>query len=276
MPYLTKRIDFSASHHYWLPELSEARNRELFGKCANPHGHGHDYSVEVTLQGEIHPLSGMLINFYDLNPILERAILEPLDHRNLNAELPFFQERTPTLENIVLYIHENLLNETTGIRLRLHAIKISESDSLSVEQNGDLYPMLTLTRRYTFSAAHRLFNPQLSAEENSRNFGLCGNLHGHNYTLEVTVAGTPNPKTGMILEINTLDQLVRSVILDVVDHKYLNEDVPWLEGVVSTVENVAQVFYQRLAPEISAPVVLHRVRLYESDDNWIEITSPGN
>lgn len=133
--------------------------------------------------------------------------------------------------------------------------------------------MLSLTRRYSFSSAHRLCNPNFSEEENSQTFGPCANLHGHNYTLEVTVAGSPSPQTGMITNIIDLDRTVHTVILSEVDHKYLDQDVPFLKGVLSTVENVAQVLFDRLAPEIKAPATLYRVRLYESEGNWIDVVA---
>jgi 6-pyruvoyltetrahydropterin/6-carboxytetrahydropterin synthase len=272
MPYLTKRVDFCASHYYWNPDFSDEQNQQIFRSCANRHGHGHNYSVEVTLRGPIHPQTGMIINFFDLDPILQRLIVVPLDHKNLNAQVPYFASTLPTLENITLYLQQQLAPEVGKTGLTLDKIKVIETNELYVETNGVAPPMLTLTRRYPFSAAHRLWNPDFSPEENARHFGKCVNLHGHNYTLEVTVTGIPNPQTGMIMDLVALDERVNDVILSAVDHKHLDQDVPFLNGVLSTVENVAQVFYQRLAAEIQPPATLHRVRLYESDQHWTEVT----
>lgn len=132
--------------------------------------------------------------------------------------------------------------------------------------------MLCLTRRYHFPAAHRLWNPSLSAQENEAHFGPCTRLHGHNYTLAVTLSGTPHPTTGMIINIPQLDQLVQETLLQFVDHRHLDDDVAFLQGILSTVENVAQVFYNRLEPALPSHVSLYRVRLYESENNWTDIT----
>jgi 6-pyruvoyltetrahydropterin/6-carboxytetrahydropterin synthase len=132
-----------------------------------------------------------------------------------------------------------------------------------------------VTRRATFSASHRLFNPDFSAEENDRVFGICNNLngHGHNYFIEVTVKGEPDPATGMVVNLRDLKRVIEERILEDCDHRHLNLDVPWLEGVIPTAENLAVQFWRRLEPHVS-PARLHRLRLYESDDNMVEYLGP--
>jgi 6-pyruvoyltetrahydropterin/6-carboxytetrahydropterin synthase len=130
--------------------------------------------------------------------------------------------------------------------------------------------MLTITKRYAFSAAHRLWNDQFSPEENERIFGMCIRTHGHNYVLEVTIAGEPDPETGMILNLPVLDALVRDEILTHLDHRFLEEEVAFLKGTLTTVENVVQILFQRLQPCVPVPARLHRLRLFESDYNWAE------
>lgn len=112
--------------------------------------------------------------------------------------------------------------------------------------------MLSLTKTFEFSAAHRLFSSELSEEENRRIYGKCahGNGHGHNYRLEVWVSGQVSEQTGMIIDASKLDALVREEILAYVDHKNLDIDVPWLEGRPSTVENLVDAFWKRLEPEV--------------------------
>lgn len=138
MPYLTKRVGFSAAHFYWNPEFSEDQNREIFRACANREGHGHNYRVEVMLEGEPDPQTGMIVNFYDLEPVLQRAILDPLDHKNLNTQVPFFNDKIPTLENIALFLWEGLSHEIQTIGLTLHRIKVVENDDLYIEYDGAL------------------------------------------------------------------------------------------------------------------------------------------
>jgi 6-pyruvoyltetrahydropterin/6-carboxytetrahydropterin synthase len=135
--------------------------------------------------------------------------------------------------------------------------------------------MMLLTRRYPFSAAHKLWNPDFTEAENAQHFGPCARLHGHNYMLEVTIAGVPAEKTGMIMDIVALDALVHESLISIIDHRYLDEDVPFLNGVLSTCENVVQVFYDRLASEIPKPATLYRIRLYESEMNWAEVAAEG-
>lgn len=131
-----------------------------------------------------------------------------------------------------------------------------------------------LTRRVTFAASHRLFNPAFSAEKNRQVFGLCANPngHGHNYALEVTVAGDPEPATGMVMNLRDLKRIIERRILDDCDHRHLNLDVPWLAGINPTAENLALAFWERLADRVK-PARLHRIKLFESPDNQVEIVA---
>lgn len=128
--------------------------------------------------------------------------------------------------------------------------------------------MVYLTRRVTFSAAHRLWNKQFSEAENYAIYDKCANPngHGHNYTLEVTVHGEPDPQTGMVMNLTDLKQVVNEQIINWVDHKHLNYDVPWLEGVVPTAEMLTIKFWERLYPSFPAGL-LYEVRLHETENN---------
>src|SRR6187401_833262 len=107
-----------------------------------------------------------------------------------------------------------------------------------------------ITRREEFSAAHLLHSSELGPEENRRLYGPCNNDHGHNYAVEVTVRGAVPRKTGMVLDLNRLMEILREEIVSQVDHKHLNRDVPWLSGVIPTAENVAVAFWKRLEPRL--------------------------
>ncbi len=140
--------------------------------------------------------------------------------------------------------------------------------------------MITITRRVEFSAAHRLHSPELSDEENVRVYGVCNNLkgHGHNYAIEVTVTGALPSRTGMLMDLKDLKEILQRVIHGPCDHKHLNHDVPMLEGVIPTAENLAIAFWGVIAPELSAfpGVVLHRVRVIESRDNFVDYDGPDS
>ena len=134
--------------------------------------------------------------------------------------------------------------------------------------------MVYLTRKIEFSASHLYHNPDFSPEENRRIFGKCNNPHGHghNYVLEVTVAGEPDPKTGMVLDLKDLKEILQREIIDRMDHRFLNYEVPELAGKIPTTETIASTIWQLLEPRIrqNGQGNLHRVRLYETPDLYVD------
>lgn len=133
-------------------------------------------------------------------------------------------------------------------------------------------PIVRVTRRVHFNAAHRLHNPALSDEENVALYGVCNNAnwHGHNYELDVTVEGECDPATGYLVDMGEIRDIAGDVIRDL-DHRNLNLDVPWLEGVIPSTENVVVALWQRIAPRIPRGK-LARLVLYETPRNWAEYT----
>ena len=132
-------------------------------------------------------------------------------------------------------------------------------------------PTVTITRLVRFSAAHRLHNPALSDEENTRLFGKCNspNYHGHNYTLEVSIAGPPDRTTGYVLDFGELDRIVDTSCVDLMDHKNLDVDVPFMNGVLSTAENVVVACWRQLEPVLKPAKLVH-LRLWETENNHVE------
>jgi 6-pyruvoyltetrahydropterin/6-carboxytetrahydropterin synthase len=129
-------------------------------------------------------------------------------------------------------------------------------------------------RRETFNAAHQLRDPALSDDENRRLFGKCANLHGHNYVLEVGVAGEIDDATGYVLELKLLYDIMNRQVIRDVDHRNLNTDVPWLSGRIPTTETLAATFWERLQPELPEGL-LWSVRVWETDKNWAEVGDQG-
>ena len=131
-------------------------------------------------------------------------------------------------------------------------------------------PTVRVTRRVHFSAAHRLHNPAFSDEENVRTFGLCNspNWHGHNYELDVTVEGEPDPRTGYVLDLADLRDVANEILADV-DHRNLNLDVAWLKDVIPTTENLVVALWEQLAPRITG-ARLARLVLWETPRNYVE------
>ena len=135
-----------------------------------------------------------------------------------------------------------------------------------------------VTRRLHFCAAHRLHNPDESEAWNARTFGLCNNeeWHGHNYELEVSVLGEPDPRTGYLFDLKELKDLVEETILKPCDHRNLNSQVPFLHGINPTSENLVKAFWAVLDPAISdSRRRLYQIRLYETPRNIAEYRGPG-
>jgi 6-pyruvoyltetrahydropterin/6-carboxytetrahydropterin synthase len=130
-----------------------------------------------------------------------------------------------------------------------------------------------VSRRETFNAAHQLRDPSLTEAENRRLFGKCADLHGHNYTLEVVVAGEIDQTTGYVMDLKALSDVIHGRILEDVDHHNLN-DVAWLEGLVPTAENLAAAFWERIHSELPEGM-LRAVRVWETDKNWAEVGERG-
>ena len=128
-----------------------------------------------------------------------------------------------------------------------------------------------ITRRETFAAAHRLFLPELSDEENYKLFGKCSNpnWHGHNYTLEVVVAGVADPKTGFVLDIKKLKEIIKINILEKVDHKNLNTETDFMKGNNPTSENLVLAIWEQLKDKILGGK-LNSVKLFETENNYFE------
>jgi 6-pyruvoyltetrahydropterin/6-carboxytetrahydropterin synthase len=269
MLYLSRKMYFSAVHSYRIDQWSEEKNREVFGPCSNLHGHGHDYTLEVMVKGKLDKESGIVVNITDIDRVVKQFMQEELDGKFLNKENHYFKENIPTTENIVSYIWNSLDGKIDNCRL--HKIRLKENDFLYSEKEES--PMVRLTRKYHFCTAHRLHSHQLSDEENLQLFGKCNNPygHGHNYYLEVTVSGKPDPVTGMIADIADMDQIVEEEIMKRFDHKHLNLDTEEFKELNPTSENVAVVAWDLLSPRLTN---LYKIGLYETEKNYFEYYGP--
>jgi len=134
---ITRRVEFSASHVCRNPQLSEEENRRIFGPAANPHGHGHNYLIEVSLEGEPDPVTGMVLDLKELKEILNREVVEPYDHRFLNYEVPPFDKVVPTVENIARDIWKRLERKLSDQGQRLHGVRVYETPDLYVDYAGE-------------------------------------------------------------------------------------------------------------------------------------------
>jgi 6-pyruvoyltetrahydropterin/6-carboxytetrahydropterin synthase len=131
--------------------------------------------------------------------------------------------------------------------------------------------MIYITRKEIFSAAHRLNNPEFTEEENAQIYDKCNNYwgHGHNYVIEVTVKGEPDPNTGYLIDLKILKDILDENLISKVDHKHLNHDVNFLEGINPTLENMAIAFWKQLENKLPAGK-LYRIKLWETENNSVE------
>src|SRR5579872_96684 len=133
---ITRKVEFSASHVCRNPGLSDQENARLFGPAANPHGHGHNYVLEVSLEGQPDPVTGMVLDLKELKEILNREVVDVYDHRFLNYEVPPFDRQVPTTENIARDIWQRLEPHLTDGRRRLHSVRVYETPDLFVDYFG--------------------------------------------------------------------------------------------------------------------------------------------
>jgi 6-pyruvoyltetrahydropterin/6-carboxytetrahydropterin synthase len=137
MIYLTRRAVFSASHYYWNPAWSEEKNEQVFGRCANRNGHGHNYTLEVTVAGEVDPVTGFVVDLKWLKAVIDSEVLAVWDHRHLNLEVVEFSAAIPTTENIAIAAWKRLESAIVAGGAKLHRVRVYESPEIFAEYRGE-------------------------------------------------------------------------------------------------------------------------------------------
>lgn len=266
LAYITKTVEFSAAHYYYIESLSKEENFKKFGLCSNKDSHGHNYVLHVTIKDAPDTKTGMVINLLDLKEILKQKILTVFDHKNLNLDLDEFKQTLPTTENLCLSIWQKLYPD---LKTRLNKITIQEDEDLISHYKGE-NELFYITRIYKFSASHKLHNDQLSEEENKNIFGKCNsyNAHGHNFKLEITLKGKLDPITGMVYDILEMDNSINEKIIKKFDHQNINK-VEDLKNTVVTGENLTKYIWDQIESTFE-PAKLHKIKLFETDRNYFE------
>ena len=268
---INRRSQFSASHRYWLPELSAEENQQLFGKCMRPMGHGHNYELYVSLESELDDY-GMVLNLSKAKDIIHKEIVEPLDFSFLNDTWEEFRTTLPTTEHMARVIWQRLSPYLPISNIQLFETPELWADYKDNGQGTGMEAYLTVSSH--FSAAHVLALPDLSYEENCKIYGKCArpNGHGHNYRLEITVKGKIDERTGMIVDLVALKDAIDEHITEPFDHTFLNKDIAYFASVVPTAENIVIRIRDLLQQPIrSIGASLHKVKLIESPNNSAEI-----
>ncbi|MBI3392086.1 MAG: 6-carboxytetrahydropterin synthase [Nitrospirae bacterium] len=280
--WLTRRAEFSAAHYLTAPG---GRADAIHGEEARRHG--HNYLIELTVAGPVDAATGMVVNMSEIKRGIA-AFSDLFDHKSLNDDTAFFADAPPTVEAFAsvawglfapLFASRPVSGQAGRFgAARLARLRLWEDERTMGEIEDDAPPAprgAALTRVYRFSASHRLNAPGLSEAENERIYGRCNNPrgHGHDYALEVTVQGTPDPGTGRIVPVGTLDDIVSRQILGRFDRRDLNDDMDAFGAVIPTAENILRVCWGLIAPSLPAGT-LYRLRLVETRDNYFEYYGP--
>ena len=136
MIYITRREYFNAAHRLFKHGLSDEENMQIFGKCSNPNWHGHNYTLFITVKGEINPDTGLLIDLKALSTLVKKIIIDKIDHKNLNLEVDFMKNVQPSTENIAIQIWKQLESSIKAMGAALHCIKLEETENNYVEYYG--------------------------------------------------------------------------------------------------------------------------------------------
>jgi 6-pyruvoyltetrahydropterin/6-carboxytetrahydropterin synthase len=217
----------------------------------------------------------MVLNVKELDRILKEVSSE-FDHKFINADHPAFHDRIPTTENLASYMRDRIEAKLQVDRGNYHLAKLRLYEEPTLWSDvfaGEGRTMAYLTKTFGFSAAHRLHSSLLSEEENRAVFGKCNNPngHGHNYELEVTVQGEIDPRTGMIMDLGALMQIVQEQVLDRFDHKHLNSDTTEFHTLNPTGENITKVIWDLLYPKLGKS--LTKIGLWETPKSFFEYTA---
>jgi 6-pyruvoyltetrahydropterin/6-carboxytetrahydropterin synthase len=219
-------------------------------------GFGHFLTLQVTLAGELDRSSQYLRNIKDIDEVIRRQGIAIV--------------RDSPSEHLPAILLDRLRNSWPGAEL--HTIKLSLSPFLNISCLASEHPMIRLSQKFEFSAAHRLHNPLLSDEQNQKIFGKCNNPtgHGHNYELQVTLLGQPDAN-GLLMNVPKFEEIVARTIIDRFDHKNLNVQVAEFHDLIPTVENIARTIFRLLKPPLENPASkLASVTVWETPKTWCE------
>src|SRR4051794_19013919 len=236
-----------------------------FGGFPTLTGAGQFFTLQVTLAGELDPGSQYLLNIKDVDrAVRERAV--PAIERALRTG------RFGGGAGIARDLFDLLRHAWPGAPATVESLRLSLTPPLSYAALAREPPMARLSQRFEFSAPHRLHNPALPPDENARLFGKCNNPrgHGHNYEVQVTIAGPPD-ENGLLIPVPTFERIVAAAVIERFDHKYLNLEIEEFRRLIPTVENIAMVIYRLLQPKLAdANGRLASVTVWETPKTWCE------
>jgi 6-pyruvoyltetrahydropterin/6-carboxytetrahydropterin synthase len=227
-------------------------------------GLAHYFALAVTVAGDLDPDSSYLLNIKDIDQEVRRRAI-PLVEQIVRTRPRAFGHAT------LVELFAVLKDAWPAARVEELRLALSPLTSLSILAKE--LPMTRLSQKFEFSASHRLHNPALPDDVNRATYGKCNNPHGHghNYELQVTLAGTPAGDTGLLADVPTFEQTVARTVIDRFDHKNLNVEVPEFRDLIPSVENIARVIYRLLKPKLeTGSTRLASVTVWETPKTWCE------
>lgn len=264
MVRLTREVRFSVDRD-WAGHIEFTRPlTNSWGGWPSAAGLVPYLRLRATLGGEPDARTGYLCNISQIDRLLREHAIPYAAEALRRAGWRLSAER------LLLGVWGRVLGQVPA-PAKLLGLELLTTPYLRFAVQREAPEMVLLTQQFEFSAAHRLHCPQLSEQENRRIFGKCNNPsgHGHNYIVEVTVAGQPDPVHGAVMPLPALEQIVREHVIEPLDHKHLNLDTEAFRELNPSVENIARVIWRMLAGRI-APARLHAVRVYETPKTWAE------
>jgi len=258
---LTREVRFAINEH---AETAPARSPNGFGGVPALSGLGHFFTLRVTLAGELQVDSSYLRNIKEIDSAV-RASAVPIVRQAIESGT------FGGGGGVMLALFACLQNAWPGATVDAVQLLLSPFQSWSVLSSEFGMSVVRLSQKFEFSAAHRLHNPELSDEQNVQTFGKCNNPagHGHNYELQVTLAG-PAGTDGIVYDIGAFERQVESSVIQKLDHKHLNEQVPEFRHTIPSVENIARVIHGWLRPVFGQK--LAGVTVWETGKTWCEYT----
>ncbi|MDA0739450.1 MAG: 6-carboxytetrahydropterin synthase [Nitrospirae bacterium] len=259
---LTKRIEFSASHFYRNPVWDEARNKHVFGACYQEHG--HNYLLEVTVGGRVDPVTGMIINLYDLKQIVT-DVLEEFDHKHLNLDTPYFESMIPTTENLALILWRKFRARPETQDLR--SIRLFEGEDLWAELSTPLAPEATVSIEDYPEPSKACISRRYSLSINSSK----GAIHtlGSHLSIDVSVFGTIDSSTGRVTDISLLDELINTHLIYRFNGKNISQD-PAFQSQPITLLTLAQSLWPFLEPVAGGQ--LAKISIKNQNETRVEYT----
>lgn len=289
-PLIARRRTFSTAHFYEQKKFTPEQNRAVFGACYTPYGHGHNYTLEMFVEGPIDSETGLVVNVTDLDVILKKVTAD-FDHHHISFDVPAFRDVVPTTENLISHFFNEIEKSLGALHptLKLNRVRLYETDEIWAEARGTRHAAAMpvqagrsadaqtnhceVTRQFVIRSIHHLENTAWTPEENRRVYGICYGTHGHHYKIQVTCRGPIDASTGMAVDRTKLDQILEREIRSKYDGVDLNK-----RFANTSCEALAVEFHKILEPRLSAELnggALVKIGVQETRKNYFEFPPEG-